>query len=100
MTKYNPPDSQVISEALNGDQQALMHILSHYESFGNYLIQANVLKFACVSGSAVCRYPKEDLKQEIYYRLIIKDLVESFDLEITSSSSHGGICAVATLEHL
>ena len=69
MTKYNPPDSQVISEALNGDQQALMHILSHYESFGNYLIQANVLKFACVSGSSVGRYPYEDIKQFVYLRL-------------------------------
>ena len=69
MTKYNPPDSQVISEALNGDQQALMHILSHYESFGNYLIQANVLKFACVSGSSVGRYPYEEIKQFVYLRL-------------------------------
>ncbi len=69
MTKYNPPDNQVISEALNGDQQALMHILSHYESFGNYLIQANVLKFACVSGSSVGRYPYEDIKQFVYLRL-------------------------------
>lgn len=69
MTKYNPPDNQVISEVLNGDQQALMHILSHYESFGNYLIQANVLKFACVSGSSVGRYPYEEIKQFVYLRL-------------------------------
>jgi len=67
--RFSPPEKKIIIEALNGDQNALMHILSHYESFGNYLIQANVCKFACVSGSAVCRYPKEDLKQEIYYRL-------------------------------
>lgn len=33
-------------------------------------------------------------------QLIIKDLVESYDLEITSSASPGGICAVATLESI
>ena len=31
-------------------------------------------------------------------QLIIRDLVESYDLSITSSSVPGGICAVATLE--
>ena len=33
-------------------------------------------------------------------QLIIKELVESYDLEITSSASPGGICAVATLENI
>jgi hypothetical protein len=33
-------------------------------------------------------------------QLIIKELVESYDLEITSSASPGGICAVATLESI
>ena len=33
-------------------------------------------------------------------QLIIKDLVESYQLEITSSASPGGICAVATLENI
>ena len=32
--------------------------------------------------------------------MIIKDLVESYQLEITSSASPGGICAVATLENI
>lgn len=31
-------------------------------------------------------------------QLIIRDLVESYNLTITSNSSPGGICAVATLE--
>ena len=67
--RFSPPEKKIIIEALNGDQNALMHILSHYESFGNYLIQANVLKFACVSGSSVGRYPYEDIKQFVYLRL-------------------------------
>ena len=33
-------------------------------------------------------------------QLIIKELVESYQLEITSSASPGGICAVATLENI
>ena len=33
-------------------------------------------------------------------QIIIKDLVESFDLEITSSSHPGTICAVSTLEEI
>ncbi len=33
-------------------------------------------------------------------QLIIKELVESYNLEITSSASPGGICAVATLENI
>lgn len=33
-------------------------------------------------------------------QLIIKDLVESYDLEITSTSAPGGICAVSTLENI
>ena len=33
-------------------------------------------------------------------QLIIRDLVESYDLSITSSSVPGGICAVATLESI
>ena len=67
--RFSPPEKKIIIEALNGYQNALMHILSHYESFGNYLIQANVLKFACVSGSSVGRYPYEDIKQFVYLRL-------------------------------
>ena len=67
--KYDPPDRKTLLEALNGDQNALMHIFSHYESFGNYLIQANVLKFACVSGSSVGRFPNEDIKQYVFLRL-------------------------------
>ncbi len=58
-----------IIQALNGDQNAIEHILSHYESFGNYLIQANICKFACVSGPDVSRFPKEDLQQEVNYKL-------------------------------
>lgn len=55
------------------------------------------------------KYTKPLLPYEIFManieagndkQLIIKDLVESFDLEITSSSSPGGICAVATLESI
>lgn len=33
-------------------------------------------------------------------QLIIRDLVESYDLEITSTSSPGGICAVSALENI
>lgn len=33
-------------------------------------------------------------------QLIIRDLVESYDLSITSTTSPGGICAVATLENI
>ena len=33
-------------------------------------------------------------------QLIIRDLVESYDLEITSSNVPGGICAVSTLENI
>lgn len=33
-------------------------------------------------------------------QLIIKDLVESYDLKITSTSAPGGICAVSTLENI
>ena len=66
--KYDPPDRKTILEALNGDQNALMHIFSHYESFGNYLIQANIRKFACVSGFSVSRYPVEDIKQNLFLR--------------------------------
>ena len=33
-------------------------------------------------------------------QLIIKELVESYQLEITSSATSGGICAVATLENI
>ena len=33
-------------------------------------------------------------------QLIIKDLVESYDLEITSTATPGGICAVSTLESI
>ena len=65
---YNPPDLNIIIKALNGDQVALMHVFSHYESFGNYLIQANVRKFACVSGFSVSRYPVEDIKQNLFLR--------------------------------
>ena len=72
-SRYNPPDTNTIIKALNGDQNALMHIFSHYESFGNYLIRANIRKFACVSGISVSRYPIEDIKQNMfirYYRAI------------------------------
>lgn len=65
---YNPPDLNIIIKALNGDQDALMHVFSHYESFGNYLIQANIRKFACVSGFSVSRYPVEDIKQNLFLR--------------------------------
>ena len=65
---YNPPDLNIIIKALNGDQDALMHVFSHYESFGNYLIQANIRKFACVSGFSVSRYPVEDIKQNLFIR--------------------------------
>ena len=66
--RFSPPEKKIIIEALNGDQNALMHILSHYESFGNYLIQANIRKFACVSGFSVSRYPVEDIKQNLFLR--------------------------------
>ena len=55
------------------------------------------------------KYTKPLLPYEIFManieagndkQLIIKDLVESYDLEITSSTSPGGICAVATLESI
>lgn len=55
------------------------------------------------------KYTKPLLPYEIFManieagndkQLIIKDLVESFDLEITSSAAPGGICAVATLESI
>ncbi len=65
---YNPLDLNIIIKALNGDQDALMHVFSHYESFGNYLIQANIRKFACVSGFSVSRYPVEDIKQNLFLR--------------------------------
>ena len=65
---YNPPDLNIIIKALNGDQDALMHVFSHYESFGNYLIQANIRKFACVSGFSVSRYPVEVIKQNLFLR--------------------------------
>ncbi len=65
---YSPPDTNIIYEALNGDLNALTHIFSHYESYGNYLVQANIRKFACVSGISVNRYPEEDLKQNMFLR--------------------------------
>lgn len=55
------------------------------------------------------KYTKPLLPYEIFManieagsdkQLIIKDLVESYQLEITSSASPGGICAVATLENI
>ena len=55
------------------------------------------------------KYTKPLLPYEIFManieagsdkQLIIKDLVESYDLEITSSASPGGICAVSTLESI
>ena len=53
------------------------------------------------------RYVKPLLPYEVFManieagndkQLIIRDLVESYNLTITSNSSPGGICAVATLE--
>lgn len=53
------------------------------------------------------KYVKPLLPYEIFYanieagsdkHLIIRDLVESYDLSITPSSSPGGICAVSTIE--
>ncbi len=55
------------------------------------------------------KYTKPLLPYEIFManieagndkQLIIKDLVESYDLEITSSASPGGICAVSALEYI
>ena len=55
------------------------------------------------------KYTKPLLPYEIFManieagndkQLIIKDLVESYDLEITSNTSPGGICAVSTLENI
>ena len=53
------------------------------------------------------KYTKPLLPYEIFManieagndkQLIIKELVESYDLEITANTSPGGICAVSTLE--
>ena len=55
------------------------------------------------------KYTKPLLPYEIFManieagndkQLIIKDLVESYDLEITSSASPGGLCAVSALEYI
>lgn len=55
------------------------------------------------------KYTKPLLPYEIFManieagndkQLIIKDLVESYDLEITSNASPGGICAVSALESI
>lgn len=55
------------------------------------------------------KYTKPLLPYEIFManieagndkQLIIKELVESYDLEITSNTSPGGICAVSTLENI
>jgi hypothetical protein len=55
------------------------------------------------------KYTKPLLPYEIFManieagndkQLIIKDLVESYDLEITSSAPPGGICAVSALEYI
>ncbi len=55
------------------------------------------------------KYTKPLLPYEIFManieagndkQLIIRDLVQSYDLEITSTASPGGICAVATLESI
>ncbi len=55
------------------------------------------------------KYTKHLLPYEIFManieagndkQLIIKELVESYDLEITANTSPGGICAVSTLESI
>lgn len=55
------------------------------------------------------KYTKPLLPYEIFManieagndkQLIIKELVESYDLEITANTSPGGICAVSTLESI
>jgi len=73
---YPPPDKNLILKALNGDPDAIKSVFCHYESFGNYLIRANVLKFACVSGFSASRFQEEDIKQYLY--LWIHKAIEGF----------------------
>ncbi len=74
--KVEPPEFEDISEALNGDMDAFLRIIKHYEPLAYVITRGELRNMACIDGIYTGVYSVEDLRQEFILRFM--SAVKSF----------------------
>ena len=75
--KVEPPEFEDITEALNGDNDAFLRIIKHYEPLAYAITRNEVRSFAWKDGLCTSLYSVEDLRQEMTLRFM--SVVKSFN---------------------